>query len=158
MLNIRDAKKSDFIAISELYEQVDKLHRTEHPNIFREPSILGRPSDYLQALIDSENTKFIVAELEDQVVGFSESYVMQESDYSIIQPREWLLIDSIAVDKRIHRNGVGQSMLNYLIDWSKEKGLSEIELKVYSFNEQAINFYDKNGFKELSRTLNYKIK
>ncbi len=154
---IRDAISSDFEVISKIYEQVDALHRGEHPNMFREPSIIGRPTEYLQALLDGDNSKLVVAILNNEVVGFSESYIMEAPDFPVIQPRKWLLIDSIAVDENIHRSGAGQSMLNYLVDWSKSRNVFEIQLKVYSFNEGAIKFYEKNEFKELSKTLSLKL-
>jgi ribosomal protein S18 acetylase RimI-like enzyme len=154
---IRDATSKDFKEVSRIYEQVDRMHREQHPNIFKKPQIPGRPDDYFQNICDGEFSKFVVAESETGVIGFAEAYVMTASDFPVLQPRQWVLIDGIAVDEDIRGTGAGQAMLDYLIDWSKSMAIEEIELKVYSFNTGALKFYERNGFKEINKTLSLKI-
>jgi ribosomal protein S18 acetylase RimI-like enzyme len=38
-------------------------------------------------------------------------------------------------------------------EWIKEKGINEIELHVYEFNQKAIIFYKKLGYKTRSRRI-----
>jgi ribosomal protein S18 acetylase RimI-like enzyme len=43
------------------------------------------------------------------------------------------------------RNGLGQQLVNLALDWLGEE--KEIRLECVAYNQKAINFYQKNGFK-----------
>ena len=47
--------------------------------------------------------------------------------------------------------GVGQKLLNTLVDWAKQKGFTEIYLGTTEKFIAAQRFYEKNGFKEIER-------
>ncbi|MBN2897639.1 MAG: GNAT family N-acetyltransferase [Clostridia bacterium] len=92
-----------------------------------------------------------------KVIAFSEACIKTALDLPAVQPRQWLLIAGIAVDEKVRRSGAGQALLDSLKQWWAEHGIAEIELKVYTFNESAIRFYEKNGFKELSKNLSLEV-
>lgn len=156
-MKIRDARKDDFERLNELYEQLDELHRNAYPDRFRRPDKAGRTEEYFISLLENSDAYLIVAEDEGDILGFAEAYIRKAPDFPVLQPRTWLLIDGIAVDKVYRNKGAGQALFNELINRSKEKGISDIELKVYGFNETAIKFYEKNGFTNISRTMYKKI-
>ena len=45
--------------------------------------------------------------------------------------------------------GIGQLMLNRVVDYAKEKGAKAVHLTVNKNNAKAIRFYEKNGFKNM---------
>ena len=47
--------------------------------------------------------------------------------------------------------GVGQKLLNTLVDWGKSKGFTEIFLGTTEKFIAAQRFYEKNGFKEIEK-------
>ena len=47
--------------------------------------------------------------------------------------------------------GVGQMLLNTLMDWMKHKGFKEISLGTTEKFIRAQRFYEKNGFKEIDK-------
>jgi GNAT superfamily N-acetyltransferase len=47
--------------------------------------------------------------------------------------------------------GVGQRLLNTLVDWTKRKGFTEIFLGTTEKFIAAQRFYEKNGFKEIEK-------
>jgi len=57
----------------------------------------------------------------------------------------------------VHRNyrgkefGVGQKLLDTLVDWAKQKGITEIFLGTTEKFTRAQRFYEKNGFKEIEK-------
>ncbi len=42
--------------------------------------------------------------------------------------------------------GINKLILEELINWSKDRGISEIRLEVYYDNEPAVKAYEKAGF------------
>lgn len=61
-------------------------------------------------------------------------------------------IDYIIVDNNYRKLGIATKLLKYLEDSYK---LDNITLEVRESNKEAINFYLKNGFKEVTRRKNY---
>lgn len=148
---IRNAKNTDFKRITEIYEQVEKKHRNAYPDIFKME--LDDIDDYLNYVINIDNSLLMVSEINNKVIGFSECYIMEAPDLEILTPRSWLFIKCMAVDEEFKEEKIQQEMLDYLMEFSKEIELDGIELKVYSFNENSEKFYYKNDFIEISKTL-----
>ncbi len=76
----------------------------------------------------------------DKIIGFLL--------YSLIYDR--IEIEQIEVTTKERRKGVGNKLLNYLIEKYKEKDIKNITLEVKEDNIPAINLYKKYGFKSVS--------
>lgn len=62
-------------------------------------------------------------------------------------------IDYIVVDKEYRNLGIATKLLNYIED--KYSNINNITLEVRESNKEAISFYLKNGFKEVTKRKNY---
>jgi ribosomal-protein-alanine N-acetyltransferase len=65
---------------------------------------------------------------------------------------------NIGIDHDYKRQGHGTTLLNHLIEELKKRNISEILLEVKVGNKPAIQFYKKQGFKEISVRKNYYTK
>ncbi len=53
----------------------------------------------------------------------------------------------LSVSKKYWRNGIGENILDTLIQWAEENEiLTKLNLSVYESNEGAIKLYEKLGF------------
>jgi len=52
--------------------------------------------------------------------------------------------------------GVNKLIIEKLVEWSREKGLKEIRLQVYSDNLPAMRAYEKVGFKSILTEMRFK--
>ncbi len=101
--------------------------------------------DILKDELNSENSKFICAKLENKIVGFAGiKIILDEAD-----------IMNIAVMKNCRRQGIATLLLNHILTICKEKGIKTINLEVNEENFSAISLYQKFGFKECGRRKNY---
>ena len=64
-------------------------------------------------------------------------------------------IDYVIVNNNYRRKGVASKLLEYLIDYCKEKCISNITLEVNENNIAAINLYKKYGFETAATRKNY---
>ena len=64
-------------------------------------------------------------------------------------------IHTLGVTKELQGRGLGQMLLDHLIDKAKELHGSSILLEVRDGNEPARSLYAKNGFVEISRRIGY---
>ena len=65
---------------------------------------------------------------------------------------------NIGIDPNFKRQGHGTALLNHLIEELRKRHISEILLEVRAGNKSAIQFYKKQGFKEISVRKNYYTK
>lgn len=82
--------------------------------------------------------KYVVAEIEGKVVGYGGI---------------WLIIDeghvtNIAVHEKYRGLGVGNKIMEGLIDICRDRNIVAMTLEVRKTNEVAKSLYDKYGFKE----------
>ena len=94
----------------------------------------------------SSSFQFAIVRLEDDTIlgncGFNEiNQVMQNA-----------IVGLFIGDEDNRNQGYGQEALNLLLDYGfNYLNLNNIMLKVFSFNERAIQCYKKVGFKEIGR-------
>lgn len=85
---------------------------------------------------EEERSIVLVVEKDENIVGYCIAY-------SVLDEAE---IARIAVDKSCRRQGVGQRLLEQLVQICKEKEISHLMLEVREGNDTARAFYHANGF------------
>lgn len=56
------------------------------------------------------------------------------------------LLDELYVEDLERGMGLGQKLMDEAMLWIKKQGINRVNLNVYTWNESAIKFYEKNGF------------
>ena len=70
-----------------------------------------------------------------------------------MRKRDYLNVDEICVDKDHSRQGIASAIMKYIEKYAKEIGIERIVLNMWEFNEEALSFYEKSGFKTYRRYL-----
>ena len=151
--SIREAVMADYEGLSEIFEEVDACHREALPHIFQKPDRIARTREYISDIITSKDAALFVAEYRGQIIGLAHVNVRESPDIPFMVPRRYAVIGDLIVRERFHRSGVGRSLVETAHQWALNKGLTEIELTVWEFNEGAIAFYDKLGFTTANRRM-----
>lgn len=86
----------------------------------------------------SMGTRFcsIVARSNGNIVGYAVSLLSGEEMH----------IGNLAVAKKWRCRGIGESLLTYLLDQARARGLRRVTLEVRMSNEAAQRLYSKHGF------------
>ena len=99
----------------------------------------------LKEEIESNNSKYIVAKIDNEIVGFAGiKIIMDEAD-----------IMNIVTKQAFRNQGIGTLLLENLISIAHELQLSSISLEVNEENSPAIHLYEKFGFQNLGIRKNY---
>lgn len=85
----------------------------------------------------SKNAEFVLWSEAEENIGFLAFYNNKESGF--------LYIPLIWVSKKHQNQGIGQKMLNNLIE-NREEGIKGVRLEVRKSNENAVFFYKQRGF------------
>ena len=150
---LRTAVIDDYKGLLELYTELDEFHRVNHPELFIRPEKDNRAMEYMSDLIKSNDKKLFVAEEGSNIIGLAECFIGKSTAFPIMKERQWVQLDSITVKRGFQHQNVGSLLLNEVIQWAKSKDIDRIELKAYSFNRNAIEFYTKNGFSDLAKIM-----
>lgn len=126
--------------------KITKLLKEDIPFVvFLEEKYLGETlgEEMISSELNSDVTKFLVAKIDDQVVGAL-------SCYQFLDEVELL---NFVVDEKYQRQGIGQALFDQMINEAKQ--VKKITLEVRKSNIKALNFYTKNGFRIISKRKNY---
>lgn len=89
--------------------------------------------------LENENSKYVVAKNNDEIVGFAGIWISIDEAH----------VTNIVTKKDLRKNGIGSTLLEELINLSKNLNLVSITLEVNENNLDAIKLYEKFGFEKL---------
>ena len=130
-ITIKKLEKNDI-------NKILQIEKSQNVTILKETVILDDMSN-------SNNTLYFGAIYNDIIVGYIEiTYVIDTID-----------ILSIVTMKNYENVGVATLLLEYIFNFAKKNNVNKIFLEVRTSNTKAINLYEKNNFKLISKRKNY---
>lgn len=140
-MKFREAKISDIDQLFALEQKVVGAERPYNSDIKK-----GAPIYYdMRHLILDYNSHLIIAEEGSEIVATGYSQI-QKSKPSL-QHEYHAYLGFMYVSPKCRGEGLNQKIMTKLIVWSKNKGVNDYYLDVYSDNSSAIRAYEKIGFK-----------
>ena len=140
---IRKPETVDFQGVHKLMMQVHKLHVNERNDIYKDVDPINF-AEFKNELSNSNNI-YLIAEFKNEIVGICFSQIKEISNNKIMKDRKILNIENICVDKNYQKKGIGKKLYEQIVQLAKERNIDNIELLVWGFNENAINFYKNLG-------------
>jgi ribosomal protein S18 acetylase RimI-like enzyme len=149
---VRPARHTDFEAIRDLFDELDRFHAVAEPRIFRVPPEPLFSRVRLAELIAGETCFLAVAERDGDVVGLAEASIRGAADATDVN-RPWCGVHNLIVKPGRRRAGIGKRLMQAAETWAESKGLADVRLNVFEFNEDARGFYARLGYRTVSRQL-----
>jgi ribosomal protein S18 acetylase RimI-like enzyme len=157
-IRIRAATPQDYGVLLPLFEEIDALHRLQHPERFQKPAGPARERDFFLTALADEHVGFFVAEANGELAGHVHVIVRDTPPVPVLKPRRFAHIDEIVVKAAYRGHGVGHLLMAQAEAWAKAQGAASIELGVYEFNHEAQGFYRDLGYATISRRMNKNLK
>lgn len=146
MTTIREAHLADIDAIQALYKELDRHHVELLPDIFRPVEGNIRPNKSISEWIQAEDRTYLVAVFRDQVVGFVSVVEKSYDSIPMYVPQRYGLIDKAIVASKFRRGGIGTQLFDAAIAWLQARGVNSAQVRVWSKNKEAMDFYTQRGF------------
>lgn len=151
---IRKMKKQDFESVHRLMEQLHCLHLQNRPDVYQDADPLAE-NEY-SALLDDETTIGLVAELDGAVVGLCITALKQPKS-PLMLPVRIAFVDALCVDEAYRRRGIAKALMEEAENSSREAGAKTLMLTVWSFNRNAVAFYEAMGMAPRNITMEKKL-
>lgn len=155
-MKIRLATHADAEAVNALRRQVNDLHALGKPEIFRY-GFNEALRNHLFTFLDEADKTVLVAENADGIVGFACLHFVDRPETPYSHARHVLHVDEFGVDEKHRRQGIGRTLFSGIQTLGTARGYDRIELDVWSFNEDALRFYESIGFRTYRRYMEYSI-
>jgi len=145
-MNIRKATKKDYQYIDDLYRHNYELYHNNIPNDYKKSPIPTLPEGtFLNMIIDNDSL-VLVCEIKNIITGVLYAITEKDDGDEWSKPYHRVSVEELSVLPEYHRQGVGTELVKNAESWALEKGIKELIVLVFDFNNDAINFYKNNGF------------
>ena len=152
-IRTREAGQSDVEAIVVLLHESDMYHAHGAPEYLIDSGEPLRAEDYARRLVTEENGVVLLAEDGDTIVGLVQLAFFQRREAPVMRSRPFAHVGDIVVSSSHRRAGVGGHLMAAAEAWARKRGAADLELGVWEFNEGAIAFYERLGFRTHRRTM-----
>lgn len=98
-------------------------------------------ADALKQALKNPNYELLVAELDGEIVGFTDQWIINDFAHGA----KLSYIQNLYVAAKHRRKGIGDRLLQEIMRNAETKGVLEIHVVTEFENEPAINLYKKHG-------------
>lgn len=149
---VRRAEIKDIEKINELLLQVAMVHHYGRPDLFK-ANCRKYKNDELVEIIKDDNRPIFVAEDDGVVMGYAFCVITDRKDDNVLTDMKNLYIDDLCVDENMRDKHIGTVIYDYVKKYAKEIGCYNLTLNVWSCNESAQKFYERQGLKPQKTTM-----
>jgi len=153
-MNIRSANINDIENIINLLPQAHEIHLKARPDWFKKKPL---NLNYIKNIIEAKDGEIFIAEENDIIIGYCIINIRKYKNHEIFEDMENIEIDEMCVDEKYRKKGIGKKLFDKVKIYGKEINAKNIELMVWDFNKDAINFYEKMGMKTRIKRMEYKM-
>ena len=152
-IRIRTAVEADRERIFPLQKEIADLHHSGRPDLFKTQPRFYTEEDFNKRLNDPEHSIFIAEDENGTVVGYAFGWVIHNKNHPTYIDFDCFYIDDICVLKSHQRKGVGRMLFARCKEKAEKLKCRMLDLGVWSFNKEAIAFYESCGLTERMRRM-----
>ncbi|SCL31396.1 GNAT family N-acetyltransferase [Micromonospora inyonensis] len=144
-VRVRRGKLADADVLGELNGLVQQLHSDAEPAEFKAPDAAAA-AEFFRGQLQRADMVILLAELGDHVVGYLTAEETRRRDNPFTEAFGMLYIHHLAVAESARRRGVGRALMAAAEEEARRRGLKDLRLDFWSFNEAAGRFFQEHGF------------
>ena len=140
MLELATAADRD--AVNVIARQIHDMHVSWRPDIYA-----PLEEHYTRERFDESifNRQLYVAKLAGEVAGFA-ALNQCTYDWPGVVKRKVMMVEEFGVHEFCRGHGIGKAMMEDIHALAKAFGCTDLQLRVYPQNDDAVGFYQRCGF------------
>ena len=147
---VRKAKRNELERVNELRNMVNKIHVNGRPDVFRQ-GFCDELRQHVYDKYDAGNSDVLVAIMDSMICGFATVEYIEKPQTPYNNSRKFYRIEEFGVDENVRRKGVATALITFIKEDALRRGYKKIELDMWEFNDGALSFYEKVGFRTYRR-------
>ena len=136
------ARPDDRETVNALATEVHAMHVDWRPDIYEPVEEPYTQERFAKAI---GNRQIYVAKLAGELVGFV-SLNQCTYDWPGVVKRKVMIVEEFGVHEFCRGHGIGKAMMEDIHALAKAFGCTDLQLRVYPQNDDAVGFYQKCGF------------
>ena len=140
IMKFRKADINDLDALLLIEQKVVDAERPFNPSIKQKKAVYYD----IKKLISDPLSLLIIAEDHNNIIVSGYAQIRQSS--TSLEHNTHAYLGFMYVDPNYRGQGVNKAIMDRLLLWSKQQGISDCYLDVYALNAAAIRAYEKMGF------------
>jgi GNAT superfamily N-acetyltransferase len=145
-MQLRVASTNDAEIISILNNEVQKIHATALPHLFKPPSKDTFPPSAVRELLANPSNCIYIGQLNGKDIGYIYAEIRNLPETPSRYAMNMVYIHHISISLEYQHKGLGKILIEAIKALAYERGISLIALDVWSFNNKAHTFFAKQGF------------
>ena len=144
---IRTAQEKDIPRLLSLLTQVDMVHHSGRPDLFKGPATKYTESQLRDLQKDETRPVFVWTNESGTVMGYAFCIFQRHAGDNVLTDILTLYIDDLCVDEAARGSHIGTQLYEHVLAFARENGCYNVTLNVWAFNEDALAFYRKRGLR-----------
>ncbi|MDS1269163.1 GNAT family N-acetyltransferase [Lipingzhangella sp. LS1_29] len=159
MLRFRYLRASEVDELAELWQGLHRHHVASTPHLddlispVNDDESWQRRRRHYAAWLAEPDTLAILAERDGTKLGYAMVTVQQDRRGSWNRGERVATLQTLTVAPEHRRQGVGSALLEEVRRQLGASGISDLELAAVSGNEEAMRFYEREGFRPFVTTM-----
>ena len=141
---IRPATVRDLSEIVEVWGELALHHATLDPAFAPSRQWRDEYRQFISGLIGRDDALAVVATFGGQLIGFAVGRISLLPAF--FEHRRRGYVHDVVTREAYRRRGIGRRLVNSLLEWMDEAGVSSVELTVAVNNPEAVTFWSRLGF------------
>ena len=136
------ATLADRDGVNAIAKQIHDMHVAWRPDIYASNEEHYTEDRFAEGI---RNRQLYVAKLSGTIVGYA---ALQKCTYDWpgVVRRTAMIVDEFGVHRMCQGQGIGKAMMEDIHALARAFGCSDLQMRVYPQNDEAVGFYQKCGF------------
>jgi ribosomal protein S18 acetylase RimI-like enzyme len=156
-MRIRKATSADIPLLSRLNVPVQEMHAKGEPGYFKMPSGDDFAMPFWELMFEHSNNHVWIAEEGGEAVGHIFVRVGHRDENPFMHASDYMYIDQVAVQPEHQGQGIGEALMDVVLQFAREHMLDFIALDTWAFNTEAHGFFEKQGYAEYNKRMWIKL-
>lgn len=146
MITIRPVKPEDAEGLRQINDTIFVDNPKFDDDVNPHYASTENAKEFFHKLTEQTEGYCFVAEVDGQLVGYTNG----EEKYIPFCKSRYFEIDNLGVIPEQKGKGVGKQLMLSLMEWAKQHGFERVSVNCYIKNQEALDFYRRNGFTEVA--------
>lgn len=142
---IRIAKKEDVRTLQNLNDEIFVDNYKYDPDLKRDWAQSEVGGEYFLDITTNPNSICLLAEDNGIAIG----YIAASPKVISYRHSKYIEIENMGISPKYRSKGIGSKLMEECLKIAKGKGFQKVYVNSYYNNQEAVKFYENNGFKKI---------